>query len=31
LGRTLQNLGLSSNEASEAKKQAEREIKNARK
>jgi hypothetical protein len=31
LGRTLQNLGLSSNEASEAKKQAEREMKNARK
>jgi hypothetical protein len=31
LGRTLQNLGLSSNQASEAKKQAEREIKNARK
>src|SRR6266540_4398480 len=31
LGRTLQNLGLSSNEASEAKKQAEREMKNAKK
>jgi len=31
LGRTLQNLGLSSREANEAKKQAEREIKNARK
>jgi len=31
LGRTLQNLGLSSHEASEAKKQAEREIKRARK
>jgi hypothetical protein len=31
LGRTLQNLGLSSNQANEAKKQAEREIKNARK
>ena len=31
LGRTLQNLGLSSNEANAAKKQAEREIKNARK
>lgn len=31
LGRTLQNLGLSSNQASEAKKQAEREMKNARK
>jgi hypothetical protein len=30
LGRTLQNLGLSSHEASAAKKQAEREIKNAR-
>jgi hypothetical protein len=30
LGRTLQNLGLSSHEANEAKKQAEREIKNAR-
>jgi hypothetical protein len=31
LGRTLQNLGLSSRQASEAKKRAEREIKNARK
>jgi hypothetical protein len=31
LGRTLQNLGLSSNLANDAKKQAEREIKNARK
>jgi hypothetical protein len=31
LGRTLQNLGLSSHQASEAKKRAEREIKNARK
>jgi hypothetical protein len=31
LGRTLQNLGLSSREASEAKKQAEREIKQSRK
>jgi hypothetical protein len=30
IGRTLQDLGLSSNEASEAKKQAEREIKRAR-
>jgi len=31
LGRTLQNLGLSSQQANEAKKQAERELKNARK
>jgi len=31
LGRTLQDLGLSSNEASEAKKQADREIKRSRK
>ena len=31
LGRTLQNLGLSSHEASEARKRAEREIKDARK
>jgi hypothetical protein len=30
LGRTLQNLGLSSREANEAKKRAEREIKDAR-
>lgn len=31
LGRTLQNLGLSSQQANDAKKQAERELKNARK
>jgi hypothetical protein len=31
LGRTLQNLGMGSHEANEAKKRAEREIKNARK
>jgi hypothetical protein len=31
LGRTLQNLGLSSQQANEAKRQAERELKNARK